>query len=151
MSQNLRMADCGSCLSAVLASSIRIILRSTDFRHRCTSSKSLPTTRSTTRRTGCGCHRDPKSRDRLHGAELRRPGEGALPLYARRPGPRLEGGRQRPPGAILYLAGQSQLRKEMETVLVRLKERDSKSKVLSPVALMPAEARTPDRDRPPSR
>ncbi len=39
----------------------------------------------------------------------------------------------------------------METVLVRLKERDSKSKVLSPVALMPAEARTPDRDRSPSR
>ena len=33
------------------ASSIRIIWRSTNFRHRCTLSKSLPTTRSTTRRT----------------------------------------------------------------------------------------------------
>ena len=42
---------------AASASSIRIILPSTNFRHRCTLSKSLPTTRSTTRRTGCGCQR----------------------------------------------------------------------------------------------
>ena len=43
------------------ASSIRIIWRSTNFRHRCTLSKSLPTTRSTTRRTGCGCQ--PRTRN----------------------------------------------------------------------------------------
>ena len=42
------------------ASSIRSIWRSTNFRHRCTLSTSLPTTGSTTRRTGCGCRRAPE-------------------------------------------------------------------------------------------
>ena len=44
--------------------------------------------------------RTARSRDRLHGAEPGRAGEGAVPLHARRTGPRLEGGRQRSAGAV---------------------------------------------------
>ena len=43
---------------------------------------------------------DPRPGDRLHGAEPRRAGEGPLQLQAGRPGPGLEGSRQRPPGAV---------------------------------------------------
>ena len=55
LSQNPRMANCGSCVLGASASSIRGICRSISFRRRSTSSGSSLTTDHTTSGPGCAC------------------------------------------------------------------------------------------------
>ncbi len=81
MSPSPRMESCGSRLWMASASSIRATCPSTSFRRRCTSSRSPPTARPTMRSDAADLRLPPlstRSGDRLHGAQLRRAGEGAL-------------------------------------------------------------------------